>query len=184
MKWGPLALGTQRLYFEFQPAAAHKSDCPRRGTALVEATKHVETDLYGEVEQETYRFACSECGEVLFVFSDHDLSSERTNVGQIGFGAKPEWVGGFWLHPGPRLLIDDEKGPWEYLVTRKRTRPQTTDEVVGKIHSVPGPRGGTRWSAGVGYDERGFVTANAEDFFRSKPAAVGWIADALTGDEQ
>lgn len=180
MRRDALALGTQRLYFGFRPVAAHKPDCPRRGTALVEATKQVEFDLDGEVEQETYRFACSECGETLFVFSDHDLDSERTNAGQIGFGAKPERVGGLWLHPGPRLLRDDEKGPWEYLVTREPTRPQTTDEVVGKLRAVPGPRGGTRWSAGVGYDERGFVSTNADEFFRSKRAAVDWIAGAAS----
>lgn len=179
MRRGPLELGTRRLYFEFQPVAEHKPDCPRRGTALVEATKQVEFDLDGEVEQETYRFACGECGEALFVFSDQDLDSERTNADQIGFGAKPERVGDLWLHPGPRLLADDEKGPWEYLVTREGTRPETTDAVVGKIRSVPGPRGGPCWSAAVGYDENGFVTANAEELFRSKRTAVGWISKAL-----
>lgn len=179
-----LALGLRRLYFEFDPVAAHEPDCPRRGTALVEATKQVETDFHGQITQETYRFACSECGQALFVYSDHDLSSEYTDADQIGFGSKPERVGSLWLHPGPRLLLDDEKGPWEYLVTRDRKRPQTTDDVVGQIRSAPGPRGGTRWSAGAGYDKNGLVTTNAGELFRSKRAAVGWISKALDSAPQ
>lgn len=175
-----LSENAHRLYFEYQPVAAHAPDCPRQDTELMEVTRAERTNFDGQLTKETYRFACSKCGAAVFVTSDRALSIEYTGADQIGFGSKPERVAGLWLHPGPRMFYRDEKGPTRYLVTRDRERPREPGDVVGVTAWSPGPRGGVRWWAGTGYDERGYVTANAgEQHFRSRKAAVEWIAAAL-----
>lgn len=169
---------THRLYFGYRPAARHQPGCSRQGTGLAEVTVAVQEDIPGKVTGETYRFACGECGEAVFVFADGELEAERVPAFEIGFGSVPERAGSLWLHPGPRLLATDAT-PWEYLVTLNRARPLDPGDVVGKIRSVPGRRGGIRWSAGTGYTELGLVENRAGENFRSKRVAAAWIEAEL-----
>ncbi|MFF4415933.1 hypothetical protein ACFYY8_25680 [Streptosporangium sp. NPDC001559] len=95
-----------------------------------------------------------------------------------GYGQPAIKAAGLWLHPGPAVLrrpatIPDPVG---YFVTTTPDTPRTATDVAGVITRNRGARGGTVWSAGIGYDP---PTATRHGL-PSRGAAARWIAATIT----
>jgi len=178
-------LNIRVLYFEFKPVARHQQNCPNAGTNTWETTRYTWDAFTGETRRTVFRFACHACGMVAFEAVDGEMTSQEwTHASQVGYGSKPEKVAGLWLHPGARLMAGDDQGPREFYVTRTKDRPTTPDEVTGVVAWHFGKRMGVRWSAGFGLTGHGTAAKVAGIDFRSRHAAVAWIAGQAAGGEQ
>lgn len=113
--------------------------------------------------------------------SDRELSSETTHASEVGYGSKPERVAGVWLWPGPRIWHGDGRGPVAYFITATKDRPRCPEDVVGRVAWSLGPRGGIRWSAGLGCTGHGTVLESAGQTWPSRRAAVAWVAERTGG---
>jgi hypothetical protein len=170
------------LYFGFGPVAGHCAGCPREGTDVWEVTRYRRKNFGGDVRETTLRFACHECGAVLFEsFDGQSTSFETTHGAEAGYGSKPERVLGLWLWPGPRIWHGDERGPTAYYVTRSKERPRVPADVAGMVGWHTGPRGGVKWAAGLAPTEHGTVKTPSGQDFGSRRAAVAWIAARIGG---
>jgi hypothetical protein len=175
-----LSLGISTLYFGFGPVAGHAEDCPHHGTDIWEVTRYRETRFGGEIRETVIRLACHECGVVhLETIDGEPGTTETTSGAEIGYAARPERVAGLWLWPGPRMFYRDEHGPMSFYVTEAKTRPRSPAETVGIVGWGLGPRGGTRWQAGMGVSGHRTVVVRAEQDFTSRRAAAAWIAGEL-----
>jgi hypothetical protein len=169
--------GISDLYFGYLSPAGHLPGCPHAGTGIWEATQHVRRGPDGEARETTFRFACHDCGVVHFESIDGAMSSfETTHATEAGYGSKPEKVLGLWLWPGPRIWHGDERGPMAYYVTRDKERPRAPGDVAAVVGWGTGPRGGTRWRAGLEPSDYGTVKTPAGQDFPSRRAAVAWVA--------
>jgi hypothetical protein len=164
------------LYFGYRWAALHEPGCPRQGTDSWEATQYIREGLDGEVRETVLRLACHDCGAVTFETTAGPAQVQHARGADIGYGRRPEKTAGLWLHPGPRLWPGEEHGPREFLVTRTPDRPREPGDAVGKVAWQLGPRGGIRWTAGLGVTSHGTARADAGRDFPSRHAAVAWIA--------
>jgi hypothetical protein len=177
-----MAKSIDALYFDYRPVAGHLEGCRFCGTDMWEVTRHTWESFSGEHVEETIRLACHECGVVHFRGPSDGLGSqETTHADQVGYAGKPERM----LHPGPRIWFNDDRGPSRYLITRTKQRPRQPGDVLGVVGWGLGRRGGTRWSAGVGYTGHGTVEVSSGDqTWPSRRAAVAWVvanADATGG---
>jgi hypothetical protein len=175
------SLNIRAQYFDFRPAAGHLPDCPRAGTDVWEATRYTDVSFDGEtVRETTIRLACHDCGAVTFETFDGPSSAfQGTHARHVGYASRPEKVGGLWLHPGPPIWHDDDRGPTAYYVTETRDRPCDPADVAGVVGWHLGPRGGVRWGAGVGQTASGCVRESSGRDWPSRRAAVAWIAARL-----
>jgi hypothetical protein len=175
------SLHIRAQYFDFQPVAGHLPECPHAGTDTWEATRYIRRSFDGETVQEvTFRVACHECGVVAFETFDGPSSSfQGTHARHIGYASRPEKVSGLWLHPGPPIWQGDDRGPTAYYVTETRDRPRDPAGVAGVVGWSLGPRGGVRWSAGLGQTNTGCVHESAGQTWPTRRAAVAWIAARL-----
>jgi hypothetical protein len=172
------------LYFEYNPVNRHAPGCPRQGSDLWEVTRYAYEGFSGETRETTVRILCAECGAAMFFSTDGTLAEECTDASVIGFGSRPERAAGLWLHPGPVLWRGEGHGPASFYVTRTKDRPRTPGDVTGAVGWGLGPRGGTRWNAGLGLTQHGNIQTPAGRDFTSRRAAVAWIAGQLDGDPQ
>lgn len=171
------------LYFDFVPAAGHGPGCPRHGSNEWEVTRCLDTRYDGEVRRTTLRYACHQCGAVVFeTFDGRPASFQPSHASETGYGSRPERVAGLWLWPGPRIWPGEERGPASYYVTRGKDRPREPGEAVAVIGWHLGPRGGVRWTAGLRPTGHGTVTARADQDFASRRAAAAWVAGQLGTD--
>ncbi len=177
-----LAKNIDALYFGYRPVAGHAEDCSRHGTDVWEVTRHTWENFDGTRVEETIRLACHECGVVHFRGPSDGLGShETTHASQVGYAGKPEKVLGHWLHPGPRIWYDDDRGPQAYLITVSKQPPARPEDVLGKVGWNLGPRHGLRWSAGLGCTDHGSVLRGAEQTWASRRAAVAWVIENAGG---
>jgi hypothetical protein len=172
------------LYFRYQPVAGHVVGCPHRDTNLWETTRFTWVSFDGDRTETTIRYACRQCGMVNFEHVDSAMSFECTHASQVGYGSRPERVLGVWLHPGPRIWHGDERGPMVYLVTASKEPPRRPEDVTGKVAWFLGPRGGVRWSAGLGCTGHGTVVTAADQNWASRRAAVAWVIENAPGGAQ
>jgi hypothetical protein len=171
-----LAKSIDALYFDYKPVAGHMEGCRFRGTDTWEVTRHVWLSFDGERCEVVIRMACHECGVVHFDGPHDGLGScETTHASEIGYASKPERVHGLWLHPGPRIWRGDGRGPLVYFVTASKTPPSKPEDVIGKVGWSLGPRGGVRWSAGIGATGHATVLRASEQTWASRRAAVAWV---------
>jgi len=182
----PASRTISALYLDYRPVAGHMPACSRAGTDLWEATSFGCANRTGETAEYTLRFACFECGAVsFFQFDSGPHTGEATHAGNVGYGSAPQRVQGLWLHPGPRIWRNDERGPASYFVTRAKGRPQADTDILGMVGWHLGRRGGVRWRAGLGYagcyGSYGSVQVAAGQEFGSRRAAVAWIAGQPDG---
>jgi len=171
--WGGLMspLSTTAHYFEFT-GYAHAAGCAA-GPGW-EVAQHVERGSKGEPGEVTLRLVCRSCGVVyLQTFASEPVTWWCTTVRHIGYGSPPVLVAGLWLHPGRQF--SDDGGPETYLVTTGRATPSEKTELVGAVAWRQGPRGSRIWTAAFGFEP---AIAHA-DGFRSRRAAVWWIADQI-----
>jgi hypothetical protein len=176
------SLNIRAQYFDFRPVAGHLPDCPRAGSDVWEATRYTwhGFDAAETVRETTFRLACHDCGVVAFETFDGPSSGFRcTHARHVGYASRPERVGGLWLHPGPPIWDDDDRGPSAYYVTETRDRPRDPADVAGVVAWHLGPRGGVRWGAGLGQTDSGCVRESAGQDWPSRRAAVAWIAARL-----
>ncbi len=172
------------LYFRYDSVAGHAEGCPRRGTDVWETTRFTWYSRSDEATRQTViRYACRQCGVVSFERVDGPMSSECTHASQVGYGSKPEKMLGVWLHPGPRIWHDDDRGPTVFFVTATKEPPRRPEDVLGKVGWNLGPRHGLRWSAGLGCPDHGSVLRGAEQTWTSRRAAVAWVIAAAEAGE-
>jgi hypothetical protein len=175
--------GLDALYFDYRPVAAHGEGCSRRGSDVWEVTRHEWLGIASDRRELTLRYACRECGVVVFqAFENAEPSTDVTCASEAGYGSRPEKVLGAWLHPGPRIWPRDERGPAAYLVTAVSAAPRRPEDVLGKVAWGLGPRGGVRWSAGRGCTKHGSVVEGAGQQWASRRAAVAWVIEHSKGD--
>lgn len=168
------------LYFGFGPVAGHCEGCPMRGTDVWEVTRYQRKNFGGEVSETTLRFACHECGAVVFEsFDGQSASFEATHGSEAGYASKPERVLGLWLWPGPRIWHGDDRGPTAYYVTLGKERPRVPSDVAGAVGWSTGPRGGVHWKAGLEPSAHGTVKVTSGRDWPSRRAAVAWIAEQI-----
>jgi hypothetical protein len=176
------SLNIRAQYFDFRPVAGHLPDCPRAGTDVWETTRYTWHSFDGEtVRETTFRVACHDCGVVAFETFDGPPSGfQGTHASIVGYGSRPEKVCGLWLHPGPRLWDGDDHGPAAFYVTETRDRPRDLADMAGVVAWHMGPRGGTRWAAGLGQTSSGCVRESSGQDWPSRRPAVAWIAAQVT----
>jgi hypothetical protein len=175
--------GITSLYFGFGPAAGHGAGCSKQGSDDWEVTRHLDKRYDGQVRRTTLRYACHQCGVVVFeVFDGPAASFVTSRASETGYGSRPERVAGLWLWPGPAIWPGDERGPASYYVTRGKDRPREPGHVAAVIGGHLGPRGGVRWAAGLEPTGHGTVTSRSEQDFASRRAAAVWVARQLRSD--
>lgn len=172
------------LYFDYTSPVWHEPGCSHA------IGGQLDVGLYRyegrEIQEFTLRLMCPGCGAVTFVSMNGEPDMERTDTSAIGFGLKPEKVAGLWLHPGPPLWRGEEHGPTKFYVTRTKDRPRAPEDVDGIVGWSPGRRGGIHWQAELAAVKYDMVVAKetADRDFKSRPAAVKWIAAHLEGDSE
>lgn len=140
----------------------------------------------------TVRLLCPSCG-VVRIFRGDARSEQGTTTDSYGYGQAPRKVGGLFLYPGS---LRESWGPApaapdQYLVTAVKAERITPDNLLGRIGSGVGPRGGIIWSAGVHPrvhfgrpDGLPFIVCDVvsgDVTFRTPTAAARWIADQPSG---
>ena len=164
------------LYFGYRPVAGHLEGCRFHGSDLWEVTRHTWESFRGETSEVMIRLACHDCGVVYFDGPHDGLGSFDTpHASQVGYASRPEKVLGVWLHPGPRIWHDDDRGPQAYLITTSKAPPRRPEDVLGKVGWTLGPRHGVRWGAGLGCTGHGTVQRGAEQTWTSRRTAVAWV---------
>jgi hypothetical protein len=178
-------MSTRTLYehdqhFSFGSPVDHAPDCRK---ADVEAKVYRDRSFDHDVRETVIRAACLTCGEVTLYRIKGEPDTERTTAANIGYGCKPEKVtvngAVLFLHAGRLLWRGQKDGPVQFYVTSSPARPAEPADVLGVVAWSQGPRGGIRWSAGLGYTRPGTCERVSGDYFTSRRSALAWIAGQL-----
>jgi hypothetical protein len=172
------------LYFEFRPVLGHRPSCSLAETSTWEVSRYEWYSFNGEeIRETTLRYACHECGVVLFETVGTGTERQRTHGSEIGYGSPAERLRikglELWLWPGPRILAGDKNGPTSFYVTLVNERPRSPDDILGSVGWGSGRRGAIYWAAGCGCPSYGSIKVSSGGKYRSKGAAAGWIAEQV-----
>lgn len=180
-------------YVDWKPFAAHADGCKRTGWDVRE---HRIEHISGRREI-AVRAICAEtggCGRVfelhVSLAADRDPETEDLRSGEgwssggvdlIGYGTKPQRVGGVWLHAGPPIAgwARDEGPEWWY-VTRSATPPTGRAGTLGKVFALRknGRMIKSRFGGGAGWKRDRYdveLLREIRDDLTSRTAAARWV---------